>query len=398
MPIKTCQDHSPTTGSAALPDRASPAKVHLPCLDGLRGWSALAVFLAHAQILTHCGSLPFERLGSRAVDFFLLLSGYLLVSHYCTHRSTAPWQKPGTWVRFWVQRYLRIAPIYYVMVTLAVLLTPLFIWGRTYLAGIWPMAITDAARYQAASLGTYLSHLSFYFAFQPVHQVSTVIPSWTVALEIQFYLVFPFVMLLFERLGPALAGGMIIGVGWLLLYNKQLYPDLDFMIILLKSLHIFVIGIWCALGNENRQQRRFVLASALVLLLSVPFEGMAVAAERLICVLLFFYLVDQGGLPMPAHGTKWVERVRSFLGSRFSGHLGENSYGVYLIHMILLLPLASLLAHSNTYLNFDGRIRFFLCVLIVIFPVYAIAGLLQRTVELPCIRFGRMLAGRSPSS
>lgn len=368
-----------------------PAPAHLPCLDGLRGWAAFAVVVAHVQILSNCRSLPFDWIGGRAVDLFLLLSGYLLTYHYYRRCDTAAWRTPGAWGRFWVQRYFRIAPAYYVMITLATLLTPVYIWARSYLAAVWPGIFHEAIRYQEASISSYLSHISFYFVFQPVHKVSTVIPDWTVALEIQFYLIFPVLMLLFER-RAAIAGALLVGAGWMMLYARPFEPDLGFVLILLKSLHLVVIGIWCAEGNQRRQQGRFALLSVAVVVMSVPFDGLTVAAQRLLCVLFFFYLVDRGGLPRPERVAKLAEGIKLFLGSRFSARLGATSYGVYLCHMLLLLPVASLLAHSEAYVNADDRLRFMLCLLIIIFPVYACAGLVHRLVEQPGIRFGKFLS------
>ncbi|WP_352458966.1 MULTISPECIES: acyltransferase family protein [unclassified Mesorhizobium] len=59
------------------------------------------------------------------VDLFIMLSGFLMVFHYQLRQEKEPWQRPETWLKFWTRRYFRIAPVFYVMLFLALALGPI---------------------------------------------------------------------------------------------------------------------------------------------------------------------------------------------------------------------------------------------------------------------------------
>jgi len=92
----------------------------LPILDGIRGYAALWVLLGHCSNLSGL-NLPLLNRPQMAVDVFMIMSGFLMTQHYFLRQDREPWESPRTWMKFWVRRFFRIAPLYYAVLIPAVL-------------------------------------------------------------------------------------------------------------------------------------------------------------------------------------------------------------------------------------------------------------------------------------
>ena len=171
----------------------------IPSLDGLRGIAILLVLFQH---LWH--TLPgflsplglFAGNGGLGVSVFFLLSGYLIYS-----LSVREYQKSGgfEWKQFYIRRALRIFPCFYFYI-LVILALAHFGW----------ITVTDRTIFAAATFTLNYHHL---WDPWPVGLDYPVIGHyWTLALEEQFYLTWPLLMLLFARrkLVATLAGFIVI--------------------------------------------------------------------------------------------------------------------------------------------------------------------------------------------
>ena len=156
-------------------------------LDGLRGLAALAVFGVHfnqiVRLDSRWGPFNIEMLlanGNHAVSLFFSLSGFLLSLPYwkamVDHR---PFPDVRTYL---LRRTARILPAYYVA------LTALIIIGA-----LW--RIPDAR-------ADILLHYIFLFNFAEFSIFSINPPFWTLAVEIQFYLLLPCIFLLINKSSP----------------------------------------------------------------------------------------------------------------------------------------------------------------------------------------------------
>ncbi|MGD0391889.1 MAG: acyltransferase family protein [Acidimicrobiales bacterium] len=171
-----------------------------PGLDGIRAFAVLAVIAYHN---------PFTWLpgGYYGVDAFFVLSGYLITS-----LLLAEWRGAGT-VRlgaFWARRARRLLP--------AVLVLVLVIG---VVAAVWPASF-DATNLLSQSLATVGYSANWYYTtthvtyFTASAAPSPLLHTWSLAIEEQFYLVWPLVVLTVlggwrrhgrRRAGPDAAGG-----------------------------------------------------------------------------------------------------------------------------------------------------------------------------------------------
>jgi peptidoglycan/LPS O-acetylase OafA/YrhL len=142
----------------------------MPELTALRAAAALLIVLFHAwyrygeQVSLEGAAVPLLRHGWIAVDLFFVLSGFLLATPFLRERGP-------TWGRFMGRRLLRIAPPYYVALGLAAVLP-----------------------YQGAADVNLLNlavHASYLHGFVPGSLLSLNPVFWTLAVEVQFYLVLP---------------------------------------------------------------------------------------------------------------------------------------------------------------------------------------------------------------
>lgn len=154
---------------------------YLPALDGVRGGAILMVtmyrFLKVAFPPSDYGP-AIERvvqLGSLGVDLFFVLSGFLITSVLINAKGS-----PNFFSRFYLRRSLRIFPLYFVSLLFFLWAFPLVSGNRTMFA---------PAVENQWYLWTYTTNLKM--AWQGLWCFGHLDHFWTLAIEEQFYLVWP---------------------------------------------------------------------------------------------------------------------------------------------------------------------------------------------------------------
>jgi peptidoglycan/LPS O-acetylase OafA/YrhL len=156
---------------------------HLPALDGLRGLAILMV-VVHMLSLLEAPSDIVGRVISTAfgygwmgVQLFFALSGFLITGILLDARGA-----PGHLTAFYARRFLRIFPLYYGTLFVAFVLAPAL--------GAMPPALEHDRAHQIW-LWTYLANWT-----APTEAGSHAFPHfWSLSVEEQFYLVWPFALL-----------------------------------------------------------------------------------------------------------------------------------------------------------------------------------------------------------
>ena len=158
---------------------SSPEKVvpfrRVPELDSLRALAAAAVLLFHLNP-------PQFAFGWTGVDLFFVLSGYLITKIILDNAGSR-----GFFRNFYMRRGLRIWPIYYLSLFVIVLL-------NNYLSR--PQDLTDLPYYL-----TYTQNVQYYWHREPTPFHVAFRHTWTLALEEQFYLIWPALVMLVRRKG-----------------------------------------------------------------------------------------------------------------------------------------------------------------------------------------------------
>jgi peptidoglycan/LPS O-acetylase OafA/YrhL len=160
---------------------------HLPALDGLRALAVLAVLAYHL-------GYPWARGGYLGVDLFFVLSGFLITSLLLEEH-----EETGTirLAKFWGRRARRLLPALYVMVVAVMVFVVLEgRYGQTdFVAAIDLSALRSQALATLLYVANWQQIIIHHSYFAQFSAPSPLDHTWSLAIEEQFYLVWPFVTL-----------------------------------------------------------------------------------------------------------------------------------------------------------------------------------------------------------
>jgi peptidoglycan/LPS O-acetylase OafA/YrhL len=230
---------------------AKEAKIHFRVLDSWRGIAALMVALFHLDVYSAIYSLDFVRNGYLLVDFFFVLSGFVITHSYADRLGTL--EDLGT---FAIRRFGRLWPLH-VVVLLAFVLAE----GAKAV-----MAARGASFYYppfsgATSLHAIVVNLGFAHSFGIEQQLTWNPPSWSISAEFWTYLIFG-AALVFTRtwLGrirfatEVLIAAILIGSAVILILFSKHAMDATYDLGLARCLYGFLVGhltyrLWQAVSH-----------------------------------------------------------------------------------------------------------------------------------------------------
>jgi peptidoglycan/LPS O-acetylase OafA/YrhL len=305
--------------AAAAPARSTSSEARWPQLDALRTLSLTAVVYQHTMLPR--GVLLGDT-GAMGLMVFFVISGFLITGILLDAREraeSAGVAKRGVLGRFYIRRFLRIFPLYYGVLAVAVLLHEES--TRRYLLEL----VTYRTNFLLARLG---------------HNVAPVTPLWSLAVEEHYYLVWPLIALFAPRRALwGAVGAMILGsVGarWWIAAHGGSYQAITMP----TYASVDGIALGCALAllaretdaAVRRRWLRIALAAGAVLLAARVGLGMIhqsalrYALNVLPIGLMAVWLIDRAtrdALP------RWV-------GHRAIAGLGVMSYGMYVVHRYVM--------------------------------------------------------------
>jgi peptidoglycan/LPS O-acetylase OafA/YrhL len=356
---------------------SSAEREYMPQLDSLRFFAVLAVLIAHdaqpERLPWIFGALPWGALGVR---LFFVLSGFLITGILLDCRDLADATSQNRLVfiqRFYIRRFLRIFPIYYLVlaVVLAVNLYPareIWIWLVTYTSNIY-----------ISVYGRWIGSLGHF---------------WTLAVEEQFYIFWPWLVLFAPR--------------------KWLIPTLSLAIVLAPLYRFFAVTVFPAdffAGNWTKATFTFscldsLAGGSLLAVLSqsisgremiprvlnrlaLPMGSLAFLAvfglyyykieatayyilSDLFCTLVFCWLVSTA-----SRGFKGV--LGRLLEFNLLTYLGKITYGIYVYHNFVPGLLSPILKQFGTEYRTTSLLHFMLALVVTL----AMASLSWSLIEQP---------------
>ncbi len=359
-------------------------KHEITLFDFLRGWAALFVFYHHAAILGGGPSFLGGHIGQEAVNAFMLASGFLIYFQASISKSYEGLITFNGVKNFYVRRYFRIAPAYYVALIIALFFAVFLGEARESIAHVLPHTITSMERYYIDEpIRNLLIHLSFIFGLVPEYAFSTPLPDWSLGLEMQFYLIFPLLFLFLRKhffifmLLFILAMQAILRVS----YHFDLhYPMPSFLPI---KFHNFAAGMILAhLVLEGKHYSRtysilLVLITALIVY----------KLNRTLHISILF-LFSWWWICVSHNENNWIiKTISAIFRHKSSKFLADISYSVYIFHLIFMLPYFALVLSNGKLGNKEWLIfttGLFIGVAIIAFFIY-------RFIELKGIHFGKSL-------
>lgn len=359
-------------------------------LDSLRGICALAVVLYHLHVVGSLTELAFFRSADLFVDFFFVLSGFVITHAYGARRDL-------DLRRFFILRTFRLAPLHVCL--LGVFIVFEFVkWGAAQ-QGVSFNKEPFTGMYAPSQI---LPNLLLIQAWTPLTEnMSFNYPSWSISIEYYMYLIFAAVVLCTSARRVLVWAGIVIVVVAMLYSGAGPFTALAY-----KGLACFFAGALCYKVFEALRQRvqlGFGVASLLEMLagalivwtLSSDSPNKAVLASGLFCVTVTLYAFDAG-------------IVSSLLRARLFELLGRLSYSIYLTHVIILsvLILLFIVLEKKTGLPLApvfGDFRYLdsgypwlnnLLVSLVLLAVIGISFVTYHLIEVNGQKWGRRLLGQ----
>lgn len=370
----------------------------IPELDGVRGLAITIVIAFHCGTYLPGGAFKTaSRLGWSGVDLFFVLSGFLITGILIDTKGRA-----GYYRSFFARRFLRIFPLYYLALAF-------------FFFGVAPLADRIPIIAEAPYWGATTDQLWFWAYLQNWYVVveGTSLPQkhithfWSLAVEEQFYLLWPFVVAFTSRRSlTAVCIGLVVGaMAFRLLFVLQ---DLGWEAVYRSTVtrvDTLALGALLAIITRSKRGLRglaphawWIFLAAMGLLAGLIIvtgqrlsQGAATRVVGFACLATMYAVLVLAVMTFPdrhplvrlmrTHPLRW---------------LGKVSYSLYIFHF----PICMILYHGVFEDRFEGtlpeHLAFFAATL-------AVSGILAaatwRLIEAPILRLKRHFqVGPAPST
>ena len=316
-------------------------------LDGLRGVAFLMVFFFH---------IHWNQWGWPGVQLFFVLSGFLITGILLDMKESLP-AKPY-FIKFYGRRILRIFPLYYFYLLAMWILTA---WALS--SGFEPAPMQVFQKEMPFAL-TYV--YDFYFALDRYVPSYFLTHFWTLAVEEQFYLVWPLFILLTPRkhLQKAFWGVIVLApllrLLTLALHGMEAFSFLrDNVALVVYSLpftHLdaFALGALLTVVRVPKAKGIFLVSLLLMPLLGLATDYLATGQWKDVSLaslgfpitmpygnkFIWGYSLVNGLCAVLLYGVMqhgWAVRLLEWRPLR---HLGKISYGMYVYHLAIVWLMA----------------------------------------------------------
>ncbi|HGF7406156.1 TPA: acyltransferase family protein [Enterococcus faecium] len=322
-------------------------KIYSKEIDCFRGIAVLAVIFYH---------LPNSLLpgGLQGVTIFFVVSGFLMAKNTIRDEKN----RQFSFLHFYYKRIKRIYP--FLLFSLVVFIFILGISNIRLIGNIrseLPSLIFGYNNWWQLNQG--VSYFDSYF------NASLFKHYWSLSVELQFYLIWPFLFIVIKRMRRKQVFYLIYTLIFVSILFSLFLPSTKAYYHTIAKLFPFLLGVW---GYFNRitigrffEQNTFskiwlLLLASLCLILFPIFPYTLNELLISICFALLLASVDDMNI---AKKTKIASTKLSFV--------GKISYELYLVHFPVLIALTNLFKHHHwKYLDIAGLFTVFLCTLLMI--------------------------------
>ncbi len=348
----------------------SPAQQRFDVLDALRGLCALLVVFFHLPVSRHLHPLALFRHGYLFVDFFFVLSGFVIAHAYGGRLGSVKDLGP-----FLIKRLGRVWPLHAVMLAAFVGLEPCRLWFHFD-------AATPFARDR--SVEALVNNLLLIQSFNIHPYLTWNGPAWSISVEMGAYVVFAAIMVLAPRRFTAISLLLIVAGALIVLTQSTRFMNTTYNFGFPRAVYGFFLGC---------------LVHRIWLMKPPTFSPVVAGWLQLICLVVVGAYVSyaQGpwtvAAPLFFAVSIWIfaeERglVSRILSVRPMLALGHWSYSIYMVHMFVI-TIMLILARKLRIMPDGRRIDFGspwlndLFALAVIGLIIGLSVLTYRLVEIP---------------
>jgi peptidoglycan/LPS O-acetylase OafA/YrhL len=332
-----------------------------PDIDGLRAVAVIAVVLYHFRVPPFTG-------GFVGVDVFFVISGFLI--------TRLIWSEIGagnfSFVNFYERRVRRILPALFAMLAVATIAAVVL---------LFPQMLVNYAMSLIATAG-FVSNFHFFGAtgyWAPTAAEQPLLHTWSLAVEEQFYLIFPLLLILFRGRSRATLLWSVV-VGWALSFAISVvsvrYAPISAFYLLPSRFWELLTGSFLAVGGFHLPNNALLRNAVSVLgLAAIAFGVFALSANSSFPG--FNALPPCLGTALLIHANTGTDGRAPWINAAFATKVpvavGLISYSLYLWHWPIFVLANSVLPHGL------GNMQ----TVIAITASFALAALSWRFVEQP---------------
>jgi peptidoglycan/LPS O-acetylase OafA/YrhL len=292
------------------------AKMHFRVLDSWRGVAAVLVAIFHLNVLSAIYSLDFIRNAYLFVDFFFVLSGFVI-----THGYGGRVRTPKDLGSFALRRLGRLWPLHATVLLALVIVESARAFSAARGASFYNPPFTGTT-----SLHSILTHIGFAQSFGIEGQLTWNPPSWSISAEFWTYLIFGSVLLLgttwlrhIRFATEILIAAFLIGsVSILVLFARQ-GIDATYDLGLVRCVYGFVVGhltyrLWQATSHARFGTKRLEVGSLILVAGYISCAGhtaISFCAPLVFALVVFVFAFESGPISnlMLNKGNAWLGRI-----------------------------------------------------------------------------------------
>lgn len=321
-------------------------QVYFKGLHGLRFFAALAVIVTHTELIKgqmnydyyyESSKLVFE-LGGLGVIFFFVLSGFLI-----TYLLLVEKKQEGT-IRvkdFYMRRILRIWPLYFIIV-----LAGFFILPFLHFMDV-PYFKLFTNQFNITNLLLFLLMLPnlAFILFNPLPHIGH---TWSIGVEEQFYLIWPWVVRRSKNILLVLVLIIVglIGLKISILILFKVFPGSNlirvvkvfFAMFKIESMAIGGIGAWMVFEHRYlaRLLNNYILVGSFVLAGTLIYFSPTSLQDGIFLIYSVLFLLIILNISLNPNSLIRLE-------NKLFRMLGRISYGIYMYHMIAIAMVLGVL-------------------------------------------------------
>lgn len=296
-------------------------------LDGWRGIAAVFVSLYHFSFFNHLYDWSFLRNSYLFVDFFFVLSGFVITHAY--HNKLESIQDN---FKFILRRLSRLLPLHLFILTLFVILELLKLLILQF--GVWEI---DTAPFTGEySIHSLISNIFLLQSMGIHNHLSWNYPSWSISVEFYTYLIFSIVTIVgfkFRSMIKIQYFILIIVSFYIVYTNTDNLNDASYNFGIFRCIIGFFLGSTCYqffLMTKNLIIPQATLLEIGLIILIYMFttflgkENLSIFAPILFTLTVYVFSFEQGFIS----GLLKMEHIQN---------LGKWSYSIYMVHALIIL-------------------------------------------------------------
>lgn len=356
---------------------------NLSYIDSLRAVAIFLVVICHVsqaqREISNFIRIIFD-FGKIGVQLFFFISAYTMCLSMNKHKEEHSIRN------FYIRRFFRISPLYYVGITIyfVVSMIPFMQHG---------VVIAD---HEAYSTFNVLSNIFFVHGLIPSANNSIVPGGWSIGTEMLFYIFFPFIFMMYGRIGykmnyvaPFLS--LLLANAFLLVvwqFENGVLTNSFFYYNILNQLPVFIVGI-SYYHIEKTGSLNF----------SKAFNVMAFLILIFISFVLMYKMEFNVSLSVFVAGISFIFLLNFFKQIDYQfpllQRLGQLSFSIYIFHFLFAFPLVIFITRILSASFPIGPYPLFLIsILVTLTCSMLVAQLSEKLIEKPGIRLGKLVIGK----